>query len=142
MRYLSKREIKKLQSKLPKGYNIDKKDEIKINENIIYKDNNKFLIIDNDSILPHLNSINDEHYQSVYIDKGAIPFLLKGADIMRPGITKIDQNIERNDIVIVKDENHNKNLAIGFSLFDSKELKEQKKGKSIQVYHYFNDTLF
>jgi PUA domain protein len=140
MRYLSKKEKKELQAKLPKGYQIDKKDEIKEENNIIYKDEQKYLIKEKNAYLPHLQSIDDTKYRAVYIDKGAIPFILKGADLMRPGITKIDDNIQKDEIILIKDENHNKNLAIGYALNNSDNIKKQEKGKSIKIYHFFKDA--
>ena len=158
MRYLSKKEKKQLNEELNKelqeNYQINpNKDIITEKNNILYKNGNKFLIIKQNDIdninkksnlyLPHLNSVDENSkFKSVFIDKGAIPFIIKGADLMKPGITKFDEDIKKNDIIIIKDENHNKNLAIGHSLLSSKELKKQEKGKSIIIYHYFNDEYY
>ncbi len=147
MRFLSNKEKKELALKLPNGYEINKKDIIKEDGNLIYLDDDKFLIIDkidkkNNNYLPHLKSIPKEFYKIVKIDRGAIPFIIKGADLMRPGIRFIDDGINKDDIVMVVDEEHNKLLALGFSLFNSEEMKEQKTGKSIKIYHYFNDEFY
>ena len=129
MRYLSKKEKKGIQDKLPKG-------------DIIYKDNNKYLIVEDDNYLPHLGSINEGVYKSVYVDKGAIPHILKGADLMRPGISKVDEDIEKNEIIQVKDENFNKTIALGHSLLSSKDLKIQEAGKSVKIFHFFKDEKY
>lgn len=143
MRYLSKKEKKQLSENLPSGYQINPaKDEIKEHDNILYLNNEKFLIIQDKKYLPHLKSVENTKLKSVFVDKGAIPFIIKGADLMRPGISKIEDNIQKGEIILIKDENHNKNLAIGFSLVSSEELKSQEKGKSIQIYHYFNDKYY
>lgn len=142
MRFLSNKEKKNIEKQLPKGYEILKKDTIKEHNNILYKNEERYLIIKDKEYFPHLKSINEEEYNSVYVDKGAIPFIIKGADLMRPGIHKIDKNIEKNQIIIIKDENHNKNLAIGFSLFSSDELEKQEKGKSVKIYHYVGDEFY
>ncbi len=143
MRFLGNKEKKELMTKLPKGFEIKKKDEIKCENEIIFKNGEKYLIIDNEkNLLPHLKSIPEKEYNSVFIDRGAIPFIIKGADLMRPGIRKIEEGIKKNDIIIVRDEEHNKPLALGFSLFDFEELKKQKTGKSIKIYHYFNDKKY
>jgi PUA domain protein len=142
MRFLSNKEKKQLNEDLPDFLKFNKKDEIKEDkENIIYKNGEKYLIKINNLYIPHLNILNniENYFPSVYIDKGAIPFILKGADLMRPGITKIDKNINKESIVIIKDENHNKNLAVGISLYSTEELKKQEKGKSIKIIHYFGD---
>lgn len=142
MRFLSNKEKKELVNNLPKGYEITKKDELKEQDNILYKNSEKFLILKDKAYLPHLNSVSDSNYKSVYVDRGAIPFIIKGADLMRPGIQKIDENIEKDEIILIKDEEHNKNLAIGFSIFNSEELKNQEKGKSVLIYHYVSDEFY
>jgi len=142
MRFLSNKEKKELANNLPKGYEITKKDELKEQDNILYKNSEKFLILKNKVYLPHLNSVSDANYNSVYVDRGAIPFIIKGADLMRPGIQKMDEKIEKGEIILIKDEEHNKNLAIGFSMFSSKDMQIQKKGKSVKVYHYVSDEFY
>lgn len=142
MRFLSNKEKKEINEKLPVGYEITKKDEIKEDNGILLKNSEKFLIIKDNKYLPHLKSIDENKYNSVYVDKGAIPFIIKGADLMRPGIQKIDDGINKGDIIMIKDENHNKTLALGFSLFSSEELKKQEKGKSVEIYHYTGDPFY
>lgn len=142
MRFLSGKEKKELNEKLPKGYVVEKKDDIKEKDNLLYKNEIKFLIIKDGKFLPHLKSINEKEYKSIYVDKGAIPYIIKGADIMRPGIRKIDENIEKGEIILVKDELHSKTLAIGFAEYNSSDLKKQEKGKSIIIYHYVGDLYY
>lgn len=143
MRYLSNKEKKELENKLPKGYEINKKDEIKEgNDNVIYNANEKFLITINNTYFPHLKSVDDSKYSAVYVDKGAIPFVIKGADLMRPGIQKIDKNINKDDLILIKDENHFKTIAIGISLFSSEKMQKQEKGKSVKIIHYVADKFY
>ena len=143
MRYLGNKEKKQLIEKLPIGYLIDKKDEIKEKDNVLYKEGEKFLILDsNGDYLPHLKSIPQDKYKAVYVDRGAIPFIIKGADLMRPGIQLIEQGFERDEVIMIKDEEHKKLLALGFTMYNSQDLESQKKGKVVKVYHYFNDNFF
>ena len=142
MRFLSGKDKKKLKEVLPTGYFIEKKDDIKEDNNILFKNSEKYLIIKKGTYLPHLKSLAEDSFKSVYIDKGAIPFLLNGADMMRPGIQKIEDGFKKGDIVIVRDENHNKALGVGFALFSSVDMQKQEKGKSLNIFHYFNDEHF
>lgn len=143
MRYLSNKEKKELESNLPVGYSITKKDELKEGKDeVIYNGENKFLIIKDKKYIPHLKSVDQTKYKAVYVDKGAIPFVIKGADLMRPGIQKIDDNIQKDEIILIKDENHNKTIAIGISLYTSQELKKQEKGKSVIIYHFVGDKYY
>jgi len=143
MRFLSNKEKKVLKEQLPFGYDFDKKDEITQRNKTIYKNKEVFLLtINKGEFLPHLKSIKDDTLKSVFVDRGAIPFIIKGADLMRPGIHKIDKEIKENEIISIKDENHNKILAIGTCLFNSKELELQEKGKSVKIIHYVGDEYY
>ena len=148
MRHLSGKEKKELKDKLPKSFDVDKKDEIIIDsKNVVSKNGTPYLLFRNSTYLPHLkylleNEKEQDLFPQVFIDKGAIPFLLKGADMMRPGIQKIVGEFEKEDVVLIKDENHNKLLGLGFSKFSHKELEEQTSGKSIEVFHYINDEFY
>ena len=144
MRFLSNKEKKQLENSLPKGYYIDKKEEIKESKSppILYKGEEPFLIIKEKKYLPHLKSIPESEYKSVYVDKGAIPFILKGADLMRPGIRKIDENFAKGEIIMIKDETHKKTIALGFVLLSSEEMQKQDKGKSVEIYHFVSDEYY
>lgn len=148
MRHLSNKEKKALSEILPPGYEIKKKDEITEGQGMIYKSGEKFLIITESNkktilkIIPHLKTLIDTELKSVYVDLGAVPFIIKGANIMRPGIQKIDTGILKGEVILVKDEEHKKSLAIGEALFDSEEMQKQEKGISINILHYMGDEKF
>lgn len=75
----------------------------------------------------------------VTIDTGGVPYIANGADVMLPGIVAVDMGIEKDDYVVVVDENHNKALAVGLSLLDGGELSSKKKGKGVKNLHYVGD---
>jgi len=142
MRYLSNKEKKGLGDKIPTGYEINKKDELKQKDNLLYLGDEPFLIILDDKYLPHLKSLKEDCFKAVYVDHGAIPFILKGADLMRPGITKIEEGFKADDVILIKDEVHNKILACGIAMFDSNEMNEKTGGKVIKIYHYVSDEYY
>lgn len=142
MKFLSNKEKKNLSEQLPKGYKIDKKEEIKINEDLLLKNDKPYLIELGKTLVPHLKSIPSTEYKAVYVDRGAIPFLIKGADMMRPGIQKIEHPFDKNEIIIVRDEEHKKNLALGFALYNSKEMENLEKGKVVEIFHYTGDKWY
>ena len=80
--------------------------------------------------------------KSVYIDQGAIKFIIKGADVMRPGIINFDPKIKKGDFVAIKDSQHKKPLAVGISLFSSEEMLTTSTGKTIAIIHYLGDSLW
>jgi predicted RNA-binding protein (TIGR00451 family) len=148
MRHLSNKEKKQINEILWPGYSLDKKDEITEEKNILYKNGDKYLIIlEKDKkkitkIIPHLRELNEKPFKSVYIDEGAIPFLIKGADMMRPGIHQIDEDIEKGEIILIKDLEHRKALAVGEAVLPSEEMHTQEKGVSVKVLHYMGDNNF
>ncbi len=142
MRHLSGKEKKQLKEIIPKGYEIDKKDEVIEENNILYKNKNKYLIKIDDIFIPHLNSVIEDKYPICYIDNGAIPFLLRGADMMRPGIEKIQGEFEKGEIILIKNLNYPKVIGISQSLLSSEEMKSQEKGKSLKVLHYLKDQYY
>ena len=135
----SKSEIKELNEKFT-FLNLDKKSNVVEDDNKIYVNNEIKLINIQNFWLPHLKLVlkNIEILPKVTVDMGAIKFVVKGADIMRPGITQLDE-FSKNNLVIVIDETHNKPLSICKSLFSSQEIEEMKTGKVLQNLHYIGD---
>jgi PUA domain protein len=76
---------------------------------------------------------------SAYIDDGAIKFILKGADVMRPGIVRYDQWGGKDVLVVVRDEKKGRGLAIGRANVASEEMAGLTKGVSITNLHHAGD---
>jgi len=80
--------------------------------------------------------------KKIVVDKGAIRFVTNGADVMRPGITKIDSSIKKGDIVVIVDENHDRALAIGRSMLDAKQMEDKNSGKVVKNLHTIQDNVW
>jgi len=80
--------------------------------------------------------------KKITVDKGAIRYVANGADIMLPGITKIDQDIKKGDVVVIVDENHDRALAIGKAMFDSKQMEDKNSGKVVKNLHTIQDNVW
>jgi PUA domain protein len=78
----------------------------------------------------------------VTVDMGAVPFVRNGADIMAPGITDADAEIQAGEMVWIRDIKNLVPLAIGVSTVSGEELKKGGKGKVIQTVHYAGDKLW
>jgi PUA-domain protein len=78
----------------------------------------------------------------IMVDMGAVPYVCKGADIMAPGILSIEGEFGQKNLLIVVDECHRKPLAVGISLFNSEEMKNLQKGKTVKILHYVGDKLW
>lgn len=79
-----------------------------------------------------------ERFPRITVDAGAIKFVCNGANIMRPGITKFTE-FQKDQVVCVVEETHNKFLAVGKSLVSSSEMQETAKGEIIKNLHYISD---
>jgi PUA-domain protein len=78
----------------------------------------------------------------VVVDMGAVVFIIKGADVMAPGITDVDLMIQKDDLVWICDEKHRKPLAVGVALMSGEEMKTKKPGKAVKTLHYVGDRLW
>jgi PUA domain protein len=78
----------------------------------------------------------------VTVDMGAVPYVTNGADVMRPGITDINEAIEKGDFVVITEERYGKPLAIGETLYSGKEITQMQQGKVIENIHYVGDKLW
>ena len=78
----------------------------------------------------------------VTVDMGAVPFVRNGADIMGPGITDADAEINAGDMVWIRDVKNLVPLATGISSVSGEELRKGGKGKVIQTVHYAGDKLW
>jgi PUA-domain protein len=88
------------------------------------------------------NSSAIERMPKVTVDMGAVPHVVGGADIMAPGVRKVEGSFGAKQLVVVVDEKHGKALAIGASLYDSGTLSATKKGKVITNLHYVGDSVW
>ena len=100
-----------------------------------------FVVRDN-KIIPTLNNELIEELPNVIVDMGAIPYVCKGADVMSPGIVKIDGVFEEEALIIVRDVNHGKALAIGRAIVSSVDMENMPKGKAINNLHYVGDKIW
>jgi len=95
-----------------------------------------------ENILPFLDDITVlEKFPYVKVDMGAIKFVCKGANVMRPGITKFS-DFESGEIVCVIEESQNKFLAVGKAEISSKEAENTNKGEIIKNMHYISDDFW
>ncbi|MBD18091.1 MAG: hypothetical protein CMB13_00375 [Euryarchaeota archaeon] len=76
------------------------------------------------------------------VDRGAIPFLMNGADCMAAGVQMVEPNIERGDLIWIRDEEHGKPIAIGWALLDAHEMNTATKGKALRTIHWIGDDLW
>lgn len=129
------------------GLNIEKYKRF----DVVYTDKEQILVADKEPIGFYINNIvypslklllnTNTQIPAIYLDLGAIPFITKGADLMKPGVKDLEQ-FEKGQFVIMKDATHKRPLALGIAEFNSEEIKTMEKGKVIKTIHYIGDNIW
>ena len=80
--------------------------------------------------------------KTIVVDFGAVRFVTNGADVMRPGITKIDPSINKGDIVKIEEETKHRALAVGKAMYDASEMESISSGKVVKNLHTIQDPIW
>ncbi|MCH7758369.1 MAG: RNA-binding protein [Thaumarchaeota archaeon] len=96
----------------------------------------------NDEYIPFLSETQTlEKFPYVMVDMGAVKFMCKGANVMRPGIKKYSK-FQKDTIVCIIEESHHKFLAVGKTLVSSDEMSNMEKGEVVKNLHYISDKFW
>lgn len=148
---LRKSELRALQEKVEAEFGpsdwFDTKSKVEEIEkegwHLISSENKPILFFQGKRLVPTLKLCLEKNIlNNVTVDMGAVKFVASGADVMRPGIVEVDENILKDDFIKIIDINNKKPLAIGIALFDADEIISQEKGKMIKSIHYIGDKLW
>jgi len=78
----------------------------------------------------------------VTVDMGAVKFVNNGADVMAPGITEADPEIQPGDLVWIRDEKNKVPLAVGEAVIPGTQMPRGPKGKAVKSLHRVGDELW
>ena len=107
--------------------------------------NKKMLLLDTgDWVFPTLQGAIQFPFpeRRVVVDAGAIPYVVNGADVMRPGIVSVSDDVKADSPVQIVDERHGKPLAIGIALFNAPDIRARTSGKVCKNIHYVGDEIW
>ena len=106
-------------------------------------------------ILPTLKFVHKYpklEFTKVTVDKGAIPYLLGGANVMCPGLTnpggemppddEEEAGLDKGDGVVIFAEGKEFPLAVGCMTMSSKDIRRKNKGTGIEVSHFLGNGLW
>jgi PUA-domain protein len=145
---MSKRDIRDLNEEIQKHYGTDaffsEDDFLALaDEKFILKDGEVTFFYREDLLLPSLRMIVKKNFlKNIIINMGAVPFIAKGADLMRPGIVGVDAYVDEGNIVAIVDEKNLKPIAIGQSLFSKDEMQQMEVGKVVLNLHHVGDEIW
>jgi len=113
------------------------------NAEVIFVDGQPVAFRTDGHFVPALTNMTAlERMPRITVDMGAVPHVAGGADIMAPGIRKVEGTFGEGELVVVIDEKHGKFLSVGRSLLASEALAATKKGKVITNIHYVGDPVW
>ncbi|MDH5448885.1 MAG: DUF1947 domain-containing protein [Candidatus Bathyarchaeota archaeon] len=152
-RFIKEKEAKKLLSELFKNTKINLqelptlKPPIEIaktnNEEIFFINKEPIFAKSNNKLFPTLASDKIlKNLPKATVNMGAIPHICNGADIMAPGIVHYEGTFNKENIVIISDERHQKPIAIAIALYNTKEAKNLEHGKILKNIHYIGDKIW
>ncbi len=108
----------------------------------VYTKNNQIVLIDiQDLLIPHIKLIRTLNHKipTVSVDTGAIKFVVNGADVMRPGVVKIDENVVEGGLILVSESSKGGILCFGIAMYDAVDMEAMKSGKCIKNIHHLKD---
>lgn len=139
---LRKSEIKELNSRLS-FFEIPKKSKVESDGGVIYLDGSPVLFFFNGNPAPHLKLLlESDLLKNAVVDMRSIKFLVNGADVMRPGIVRIDKGIKKDEFVSVRDEKYCKPICVCVALFSGEEISGMSNGKVLKNIHFVGDDLW
>ncbi|XWS57483.1 hypothetical protein CRYUN_Cryun09bG0178100 [Craigia yunnanensis] len=96
--------------------------------------------------VPLFFNFHPDIMKKLQVDRGAIKFVLSGANIMCPGLTSpggaLDDEVEAETPVAIMAEGKQHALAIGFTKMSAKDIRATNKGIGVYNMHYLNDGLW
>jgi PUA-domain protein len=110
---------------------------------VVFVDGRPLILRTKEVLLPSLKF--DELVGSlpkVVVDMGAVPHVVNGAKVMRPGIRQLSSAFAKGDLVAIADEKFGKVIALGVAEMDSEAMKSIEKGKAVANVHYVGDMFW
>jgi PUA-domain protein len=111
----------------------------------LYMVDKKPLLMDLDGVIfPTLRGLLEQPFpqRRIVVDMGAVSYVVNGADVMRPGIVSVTDDIRAGSPAQVVEERHGKPLAICIPLYDAAELRGKTTGKMCRNIHHVGDEIW
>jgi len=123
------------------GENVE---HVEFKDVIIYVvDGTPALVVDGEREFPHLILMvrrrQAGNLPRVYVDPGATRAVGRGADLMVPGITRVEGDFSPGSLVVIVDDTTGIPIAVGEALMSSEEIAErlagERRGKAVRILH-------
>jgi PUA-domain protein len=96
------------------------------------------------TVFPTLRGILEHPFpeRRIVVDSGAVPYVVNGADVMRPGVVSISDDIRPGSPAQVVEERHGKPVAICIALYSAEEMQKKTSGKVCRNIHHVGDEIW
>jgi PUA domain protein len=142
---MRRKDARKLLDNLSKSYGAVHTGKVELAEfeekKVFILDEKMEFIEDENGLYPYLGGSYLDVLPRVVVDMGAIRFVCNGADVMAPGITKMD-DFDKGSVVVIRDVTHGKGIAVGIAIKSRLKIEAARKGKAIKNLHYVGDKLW
>lgn len=133
---------------IPKGVLVEKICLVKGEEVFVVEQKVRFFNFSG-NIFPSIHALLEGWGRSlprVVVDMGAVPYVVNGADVMAPGVVRVEGKFLEGGLVVVVDENHGQPLAVGTSVFSAEIIdrmgRNKEKGRVVISLHHAGDSFF
>ncbi|CCE86150.1 Piso0_005800 [Millerozyma farinosa CBS 7064] len=116
---------------------------------LYYVENEVVLFQHFDDLVPSLRTVHKypDCFPKVQVDRGAIKFVMSGANVMCPGLTSAgaklpEESLPKDSVVTIYAEGKENALAIGKLTMSTDDIKSINKGIGIELLHYLGDGLW
>ncbi len=75
----------------------------------------------------------------VVVDEGAVRPITRGANLLRPGITRVEGSFEKGDLIVILEPLRGIPIAVHEALVSSAELEGMERGVVSKRLHYMGD---
>lgn len=152
-RFLKEKEAKKLLSEFAKSLNASLRQQVplKLPIELAEMDETEVFLIDGQvtfarsekRLFPALSAgALLSQLPKAIVDMGAIPYVCNGADIMAPGLVRLEGKFSKGDVVVISDEDHQRPIAVAVALYDSEEVGNFDSGRVFENIHYVGDKIW
>jgi PUA domain protein len=139
---LRKSQIRELRERVWRELGKEVEGEVEVVEEegrkLILVDGSVLLLEEGGRLLPFLGRAGEWGLKRVVVDMGAVPHVAGGADVMSPGVVRVEGEVRPGELVAVVDERHGKILAVGEALVPGGEMVG-RRGKAVRNLHHVGD---
>ncbi len=112
---------------------------------VIYLVGKKPLLLEyKGTLFPSLRGALERSFpeRRVTVDTGAVSYVINGADVMRPGVVAVTDDVQEGAPVQIVEERHGKPIALGIALMGAPQMREKATGKVVKTFHYVGDEIW